>query len=122
MLKLINDLPPHVIGIHAFDAVTGIEYEESLIPLLDDLLKTSRKISLILILETNIKDFAPGMWCGNVNIGLKYFFKWKKVAVVTDKKGIRGFSDMFRYLIPGKYRSFQLDKIDEALKWVADRK
>ena len=33
MLQLINDLPPHVAGIHAFADVTETEYEEALIPI-----------------------------------------------------------------------------------------
>ncbi len=122
MLKLINDLPPHVAGIHAYADGTKEEYEAELIPLLDNLLKTNRKINLILVLETDIKDFEPGAWCGNIRIGLKYFFKWNKVAVVTDQKGVHGFSDLFRYIIPGKYKTFPLDQIDKALIWVAEKK
>jgi hypothetical protein len=121
MLRLINDLPPQVAGIHAFADVTETEYANALIPLLDDLLKKSRKINFILVLETDIKNFAPGMWCGNVKIGFKYFFRWNKVAMVSDQKDIQGFSDLFRYIIPGKFKSFPLDQIDKALRWVSEK-
>jgi hypothetical protein len=121
MLQLINDLPPHIAGIHAFADVTETEYANALIPLLDDLLKKSRKINFILVLETDIKDFAPGMWCGNVKIGLKYFFRWNKVAMVSDQKDLQGFSDLFRYIIPGKFKSFPLDQIDKAVRWVSKK-
>lgn len=119
MLKLIYDLPPHVIGIHAFGDVTDVEYENELIPLLDQQVVSNKKINFILVLETDIENFEPGLWCGSMKIGLKYFFRWNKVAVVTDQKGVRGFSDLFRFVIPGRYRSFPLDKIDVALKWIA---
>src|ERR1700733_6985919 len=102
MLQFINDLPPYVAGIHAFADVTEKEYADALMSLLDDLLKKGRKINFILVLETDIKNFAPGMWCGNVKIGLKYFFRWNKVAMVSDLKDLLGFSDLFRYVIPGK--------------------
>ena len=121
MLKPISDLPPHVIGTHIYTNVTRLEYEDSLAPLLDNVLKTNRKINLVLILETDIKDFSPGKWCGSVKIGLKYFFKWGKVAVVTDRKDVHGFSDLFKYIIPGQYRSFPLEEIDKALQWVAEK-
>jgi len=121
MLQLINDLPPHVTGLHAYADVTKTEYESALIPLLDNLLKKNRKINFILVLETDIKDFEPGAWCGNIKIGFKYFFKWNKVAVITDQKGVHGFSDLFRFVIPGKYKSFPLDQIDKALRWVAEK-
>ena len=118
MLQLINNLPPHVVGVHAFADVTETEYTDTLIPLFDKLLTKSKQINFILVLETKIKNFSPGMWCGNIKLGLKYFFKWKKVVLVTDQKGMHGYSDLFKYFIPGKFRSFPLDQLDQAVKWV----
>jgi len=121
MLQLINNLPPHVIGVHAFADVTETEYTDTLIPLFDKLLKKSKEINFILVLETKIKNFAPGMWCGNIKLGLKYFFKWKKVVLVTDQKGMLGHSDLFKYFIPGKFKSFPLDELDKAVRWVDEK-
>jgi hypothetical protein len=121
MLQLINNLPPHVVGVHAFADVTETEYTNTLIPLFDKLLEKSKEINFILVLETKIKNFAPGMWCGNTKLGLKYFFKWKKVAVVSDQKEMLGYSDLFKYFIPGKFRSFPLDQLDLAVRWVDAR-
>src|ERR1700712_255537 len=121
MLQLINDLPPQVIGIHAFAEVTEQEYGDLLILLLDNQLKANKKINFILVVETDIKDFASGAWCGSVKIGLKHFFKWGKVAIVTDQKGVLGYNDLFKYILPGKFKKFPLDELDEALRWVAKK-
>jgi hypothetical protein len=120
MLQSIN-LPAHVVGIHAFDKVSETEYENKLIPLFNSLIKRNTKINFILVLETKIKNFAPGMWCGNIKLGLKYFFKWRKVVVVTDQKGMLGYSDLFKYFIPGKFKSFPLDQLDKAIRWVDEK-
>lgn len=119
MLQPIPDLPAHVAGLHAFAEVSESEYEMALIPVMDRLLKRSRKINFVLVLETNIKNFTSGAWCGNVKIGFKYFFNWGRVALVTDQKGILGYSDLFKYIIPGKFRYFPLDKLAEAIRWVS---
>lgn len=119
MIQLIKDLPLHVAGLHAFADVTEAEYECALILLLDELLKKHKKINFILVLETNIKNFAHGKWCGNVKVGLRYFFKWNKLAIVTDQKDVYGFSDVFKYFIPGKFRDFRLDQMELAVKWVS---
>jgi hypothetical protein len=121
MLKLISDLPTHVLGIHANIEVTEQEYTDTLVRLIDEHIKKNKKINFILVLETNIKNFAAGKWCGNVRIGLKYFFKWRKVAIVSDKRGIYGYSDLFKYIIPGKFRNFPLAKMDEAIIWVSKK-
>ena len=73
MLKPINNLLPHVAGIHATGDVTESAYEEVLIPMLDKLVEENGKISFLLVLETDIENFEPGLWCGNRKIGLKYF-------------------------------------------------
>jgi hypothetical protein len=121
MLQLINDLPQHVVGVHAFKDVAEMEYEGILIQLLDEQLKKCSKLNFILVLETDIKNFAPGMWCGNVRIGFRYFFKWCKVAIVSDQKGVLGYNDLFKYVIPGKFRTFPLDDIDKAIRWVSQK-
>jgi len=119
MLQPIPDLPPHVAGLHAFQQVTEIEYEEALIPLMDGQLKFNRKINFVLVLETCIRNFAAGAWCGNIKIGFKYFFDWGRVALVTDQKDILGYSDLFKYIIPGKFKYFPLDQLAEAIRWVS---
>ncbi len=117
MLQPIPDLPSHVAGLHAFGEVSETEYEEALILILNELLLRNNKLNFVLILETNIKNFVSGAWCGNVKIGFKYFFDWGRVALVTDQKGILGYSDLFKYIIPGKFKYFPLDNLAEAIKW-----
>ncbi len=58
MLYLINDLPAHVIGIHATGKVTRIDYETILLPRLDAMVKQQSKINYIFILETNRPNFS----------------------------------------------------------------
>jgi len=119
MLKQINELPNYVVGIHAFADVTEIEYENALIPLFNRVIKKNRRIKFLLVLETDIKNFASGAWCGSIKIGVKYFFKWGKVAIVTDQKSVFGYSDLFKYILPGKFKKFPLDQLDKAVRWIS---
>ena len=90
-------------------------------PMLSHQLATNRKINFILVLETDIKNFASGAWCGHVKIGLKYFFQWGRVAIVSDQKGVLGYSDLFNYIIPGKFSRFPLIQLDKAIRWVSEK-
>jgi hypothetical protein len=121
MLRLINELPAHVAGIHAYDHVTEQEYTALLAVLLDELVIKYKRINFILVLETAIANFASGMWCGNVGIGLKHFFRWNKVAIVSAQPRVHGYSDLFKYIIPGKFKNFPLEKIDEAIIWTSKK-
>lgn len=121
MLEHITYLPLHVLGIHAVGDLTNQDYEDALLPLLDEHVKQNGRINFLLVLETDIIDFDAGAWCGNVNLGLKYFSKWNKVAVVTDLDDAREFSHLFKYILPGKFEGYTLDRLDEAVKWIAEK-
>ncbi|MDP9048333.1 MAG: STAS/SEC14 domain-containing protein [Bacteroidota bacterium] len=122
MLRIINNLPRHVAGVHAYADVDEVEYESTLDRLFNNFVERQNKINFLLVLETEIKNYSPGKWCGNIRLGLKYFFRWNKVVLVTDKKYLRGFSDLFKYILPGQFRSFPLDELDSAIRWVVETK
>ena len=121
MLKHLNFLPTHVLGLHAAGHLTGREYEKALTPLLNEHVKRNGRINFLLILEADIKDFNAGAWCGNIYIGLKYFLKWNKLAIVTDLRGFKDFSHLFTYVLPGEYKGYALNDMDEAVKWIAKK-
>ncbi|GAA4313084.1 STAS/SEC14 domain-containing protein [Mucilaginibacter gynuensis] len=121
MLQFINDMPVHVVGIHAVGKVTREDIDTVLIPHLNNMVEQHGEINYLLVLETDIKNFTAGALWQDIKIGLKHFTKWNKIAVVTDQKGVEQFSNWFRILIPGKSRGFPLERLDEAIKWIARR-
>ncbi|MDN3579249.1 STAS/SEC14 domain-containing protein [Mucilaginibacter flavus] len=118
MLQHLTYLPKYILGVHAVGEMTNEEYEQQLEPLLDEHIKENGKINYLLILEADIKNFDAGAWCGNIGIGLKYFTKWNKLAIVTDREGVREFSHLFKYILPGQYKGYRLEELDEAVRWI----
>ncbi|RVU03114.1 STAS/SEC14 domain-containing protein [Mucilaginibacter limnophilus] len=119
MLRKIGDMPEHVLGIHAVDEVRKEDIEKVLIPGLRELVDKQGAIHYLLIIETNIRNFTAGALLQDIKAGLKYYGKWKKIAIVTDQKGVAWFSSAFRLFIPGKSKGFPLNKLDEAVIWVS---
>jgi len=120
MLQLINDLPDHVVGIHAVGEVTKDDYERILLPKMNELVKRQGEINYLLVLETDVQNFTLGSWWQDLKLGLKNFTRWNKIAVVTDQKSIEWFSDVFRFFIPGKSKGFTLNELERAIKWVSE--
>lgn len=119
MLSLIKDLPSHVTGVRATGKVTKYDFEQVLIPAIDDLVKRTGKINYLLLLETDVSNFTLGAWIDDAKIGLKHFTQWNKIAVVTDQKAVEKFSDIFGYIVPGDSKGFKLAELEEAKKWVS---
>jgi len=119
MLQFINDLPPHVVGIHAIDEVTKEDMNTVLIPKLDELVAKQNEINYLLVLETNVSNFTAGAWWEDFKLGLKNFTKWNRIAIVSDQKAVELFSDVFKVFIPGKSKGFPLSELQDAVTWVS---
>ena len=118
MLQFINDLPDDVVGIHAIGEVTKEDFDKVLIPRIDDLSKRQGKIKYLLVLETDVSNFTLAAWWKDLVMGLKHFTEWKRIAVVSDQKGVEWFTDAFKYFIPGNSKGFALSELEEAVEWI----
>jgi hypothetical protein len=120
MLQFISDLPDHVVGILATGEVNKNDYERVLIPRMEEFVRLQGQINYLLVLETDIQNFSAAAWWEDFKLGLKNFTKWKKVAVVTDQKGVEWFSDAFRHFIPGDSKGYKLSELEDAIRWVSE--
>lgn len=120
MLQLIQGLPPHVVGVHATGEITKEDLETVLIPAIDKLVAQTDKIHYLLHLDTDLLKWDIGAWYKDAQVGLKYFTKWTKIAVVTDKPAVRSFTNVFSYMVPGDARGFSVAEMETAKKWVSE--
>ena len=119
MLSLMTDLPSHVVGVKATGAVTKEDFDEVLKPALDALHKRTGKINYLLLLETTISNFTIGAWLDDLLVGLKHFTHWNRIAIVTNEKLVKKFSDAFSLFVPGESKGFTLIQLAEAKEWVS---
>jgi hypothetical protein len=70
-------------------------------------------------LETGVGNFTAAAWWKDLMIGLEHFSKWKKMAIVSDQKGVEKISTLISPVLPGQTKGFSLEEIEEAKAWVA---
>lgn len=120
MIEIIHDVPAYVAAFRANERVTEDDYLNTINPLVAKIEKEFGKISYLLVLNTELKNYSIGAWIRDGLLGLKYFTKWKKLAIVTHSKGIKDFTDFFGKLIPPKTRGFTMEELDAAKRWVSE--
>lgn len=120
MLTVMQELPPHVFGVKAQGEVTREDLEQVLLPGLDRLVQEYDAIHYLLVLETSVGEFTAGAWLQDLKAGLQHLSKWKKIAVVTEQRGVRLFTDLFRFVTPGVAKGFAEDQLPEAVAWVSE--
>lgn len=119
MLKILTDLPINVVGVQATGTVTKEELDNILMPAIDELVARTGKIHYLLLLDTELKNWDWGAWVSDAKVGLKYFTRWAKIAVVTDNEAVSLFTAAFSGLVPGEAKAFKMTELDNAKDWVA---
>ncbi len=119
MIEIIQDLPSNVAGFIAKGKVTHSDYKNTISPKVKSVSEDSRKISYLLVIETGLKNYTLRAWIDDALLGLKYFTRWGRIAIVSSRRNIRKFTDTFGVFVPGKAKGFMSEEINSAREWVS---
>jgi|SRR4051812_4026766 hypothetical protein len=120
MISVMRDIPDYIAGFTARGEVTKEDYEKVLIPRVEEVYKKHGHIHFLFELQTEVGNFTTAAWWKDLMVGLEHFSKWKKMAIVSDQKGVEKISTLISPVLPGETRGFSLQQIDLAKDWVAE--
>jgi len=120
MIDVIHGLPAYVTAFRATGIVTRDDYHKIINPLVKTVATTFGKVNYMLVLNTSLRNYTAGAWAEDALLGLRYFSKWKKLAIVTDKDEIKRFTDIFGKLIPPQTKGFKMEDLSLAKQWISD--
>lgn len=120
MIELLPSFPPHVAAFKATGKVSMKDYEDVLMPEVERVAKAFPKISFLLELDTDVSNYSLGAWIDDALVGLKHITQWKRVAIVSRQEAIRKITDIFGHLVPGEYKGFKTEDLEEARTWVSE--
>lgn len=121
MLTIIEGLPDHVIGIRITERLRAEDYEQRLIPLVNEKLEKHGKLDFLCCIDGEWKGMEAGAAWQDLRLGLGNLGHWARMAIVTDIKWIENAVKLFRLLSPGELRHFDSEDYDQARAWVCDR-
>lgn len=119
MISIIKDVPENIVAFRATGDVNKADYENVVIPAIDDLVKLKGKINFMLVLDTSLGNFTISALFKDLSVGLKHFTKWHKMAIVSESEGINTFTDLFSYIAPGEAKGFTHAELTKAINWVS---
>lgn len=117
MIETIST-PDNTVAFRAMGEVTKEDYQNVVVPAVEDLVKRINEINFLLVLDTEVKNFTLGAWMEDALLGLKNFGKWNRAAIVSDSDEVISFTDKFSYIVPGEFRGFKKAEFNNALNWV----
>lgn len=117
-VTMIDGLPADVIAYEVNGTLTSRDYQDILIPEVEDKLKTHDKIKILVVLgEAFDGATAAAMW-DDVRLGLSNLTAFSKLAVVSDIGWVRHGAKIFGPLIPAQMLVFDTAQIDDAKEWI----
>jgi len=120
MLKPIPNLPENALGFSAHGTVTGADYENLLIPAVEEKLAKFPKIRFLYhIGEDFIGYDAAAMW-DDTKVGFKHLRAWERCAIVTDVEWIRIAVKVFGFIFPGDFRLFHNYEFQTGFDWISE--
>jgi len=118
-VTVIDGLPENVIGFEAVGEVEDDDYEDVILPAVEQLLESHEKVRILYVLGADFEKYeADAMW-EDTKMGLHYRGKWERIALVTDHKGYQRSVKAFGFLMPGEVKVYPLAELDAAKEWIA---
>jgi len=120
MMELIPNLPDHVVGVKATGRVTAADYEQVLIPAIEETLRSHKKVNCLYQIDEAFEGFDAGAVWDDTKTGLAHLFSWGRVACVTDVEWIRKAAKAFGFFWHGHVRVFSNNEFEEAVDWIKE--
>ena len=118
MIKRIAGMPDGVLGFEAEGNVTGEDYQEVLVPALEDELEDHDKIRFLYVLGPDFTGYDSAAMWDDAKIGVDHWGAWERIALVTDNGTYQGMVKAFGFLMPGRVKVFPLAERDAAVVWI----
>jgi len=108
------------VGFSAHGIVTGPDYENVLIPAVEEKLSRFPKIHFLYHLSEDFSGCSAAAIWDDAKISLKHPLAWKRCAIVTDVAWLRMITKTFRLFFPGDFRLFHNDEFQAAFVWISE--
>jgi hypothetical protein len=118
MIEKLGGFPGDVLGFLARGVVTRRDYEDVLVPAVDEALKSHDKLRLYYEIAPDFSAIEPGAMWEDFKTGMEHFLAWERIAVVTDIDWIAHAVRAFGFMMPAAVRAFPLKGAAEARKWL----
>jgi len=118
LITRIPEMPNGVLAFEAHGNVTGDDYENVLVPAIEDELADRDKIRFLYVLGSEFTGYDGAALWDDTKVGLDHWGAWERIALVTDNGTYQGTVKAFGFLMPGEVKVFPLAERDAAVAWI----
>ena len=120
MIRLLDDMPPGVLGLEAIDDVEKEDYRDVILPAVEAAIAQNGKVRLVYVLGHEFDDYEGEAVWEDLKLGAHHPTSFERIAIVTDARWVGPAVKVFSVLWPGQARAFPLAELDSAKRWAAE--
>ncbi len=109
-----------MVAFRATSEVIKDDFDQIILPAVAELVQRTDKLNYLLVLDTPLKNFTLSAWIKDALLGLNNLTKWNRCAIVSDSDGINSFTNLFGKVMPGEFKGYKPEQLDEAINWVSE--
>lgn len=117
MIETIPNVPENVAAFSATGEVSADDFKSLILPTCERKVEQYGELNYLLQLQEDVPNFTAGAWAQDMFLGLKHITKWNRCAIVTDKETIHTITNVFSKLVPGEFKGFDQDELQQAIAW-----
>jgi hypothetical protein len=120
MLVIDQDLEGTVVSIRAAGTVTGKDYEEILIPALEERIARFGKVRILYTIDPDFSGVTIGAMWSDAKVIARHLNAIEKAAVVSDVRWMINLTKLFSLIMPYPVKAYGKDKSVEAKAWIGE--
>jgi hypothetical protein len=120
MIRLLGGMPDGVLGLEAVDDVEKEDYENVILPAVDEAIARHGKVRLVYVLGREFDEYEGEAVWEDLKLGVREPTSFERIAVVTDARWAAPAIKVFSVLWPGQARAFPLAELEGAKRWAAE--
>ncbi|HET6277012.1 MAG TPA: STAS/SEC14 domain-containing protein [Candidatus Cybelea sp.] len=118
MIEIIEGFNDNVVAASAKGLVTKSDYDDVLIPKVEEALKRHDKLRFYYELGPQFVGLEPAAMWEDFTVGIGHLGRWERIAVVTDVDWLRHAMNAFAFFMPSQVRVFANSQTSDARAWI----
>lgn len=117
---ILEGYPDNVVAVRAEGLITRDDYEETLIPLIEERISAQGKVKLLYWCGPEFEGFSAGAMWDDARFGLTHLGDFSKMAVVSDIGWVRQSAKLFAPFVRAPVQVFHDADIEQAKRWIIE--
>ncbi len=119
MLEILSGFPDGVLAVKASGRVTKADYEAVLIPAVKAGFAKHQKLRCYYEIGPECSGFDAGAMWKDFTVGVEFWTRWQRVAVVTGVDWIKHTVHAFSFFMPCLVKVFAPGEAAQARIWIS---